>query len=301
MAKKKPPLPPPTPEARDNIVTVLRSTAEPQMAKPLAKLLAPPFQIPAAELEPILEELAALGKLHIFPPKTAKGKRRYWDRDLIEFGRLTIRKILETKRPQPEAALRKALKGCDDAQCTRILESALAAHELWRHPPVGKSKKELLGSRPPAPALYLRDVADQLTGTVRRLLEAHVPRDEIRRALVQLVEGAGIPFGPMTGAPAGRNAGPALPTAACDLFALMRRIEPGADRGALVSARDLRRAARLEKQEFDRAALELARQGRLSLHRHDYPAALSAADRDDLIADGQGTYYVGLALRGGDG
>ncbi len=77
----------------------------------------------------------------------------------------------------------------------------------------------------------------------------------------------------------------------------MRRIEPGADRGALIGARDLRRAARLEKQAFDQAVLDLARQGRLSLHRHDYPASLSPAEREDLVADGAGAFYVGLALR----
>jgi hypothetical protein len=82
-----------------------------------------------------------------------------------------------------------------------------------------------------------------------------------------------------------------------DLLALIRRIEPGAERGALVVSRDLRRAARLEKETFDRTVLDLARQGRLSLHRHDYPASLTAAERDDLVTDGAGTYYVGVALR----
>jgi hypothetical protein len=53
----------------------------------------------------------------------------------------------------------------------------------------------------------------------------------------------------------------------------------------------------LEKQLFDRAVLELARQGRLSLHRHDFPSSLSPAERDELVTDGAGAYYVGMALR----
>ena len=59
----------------------------------------------------------------------------------------------------------------------------------------------------------------------------------------------------------------------------------------------LRRAARLDKAHFDAAVLDLSRQGRVSLHRHDYPASLTPQERDELVTDGAGTYYVGLALR----
>jgi hypothetical protein len=298
MARKKAPPPPPTPEACQNVLAVMRSTSEPMAAKPFAKLLTGPHHIPESQLVPILEEFVSLGKLHAFPAKTAKGKPRYWDRDLFEFGRQTIRQTLEAKGPQTEAALRKALKGLDDAQCSRILKDAFAARELWRHPPVGKSKKELLGNRPPSPAAYLRDVGEQLTKTVRLLLSAHVSRDELRRTLVQLIESSGIPFAAPSAPEALRDSGSRTLPGGIDLVALMRRVDPGADRGALIGSRDLRRAAGIEKPQFDRAVLELARQGRVSLHRHDYPASLSDAERDELVSDGDGGYYVGLALRG---
>jgi hypothetical protein len=133
-----------------------------------------------------------------------------------------------------------------------------------------------------------------LAGVIRNLLAADVPHDDIRRALVQLLEAAGISFGSAPG-------GDETPAAAMapDLIGVMRQIEPGVDRGALVGARDLRRAVRMQKTQFDRAVLELARQGRLSLHRHDYPASLSAAEREELVTDGSGSYYVGMALRRG--
>jgi hypothetical protein len=35
------------------------------------------------------------------------------------------------------------------------------------------------------------------------------------------------------------------------------------------------------------------------LHRHDFPASLTAAEKDELIRDTQGNYYVGVALRRG--
>ena len=78
---------------------------------------------------------------------------------------------------------------------------------------------------------------------------------------------------------------------------VMKRIEPGAERGALVGARELRRAVRLPKPDFDHAVLELARQGQLSLHRHDYATSLTPQERDELVTDGDGTFYVGMALR----
>jgi hypothetical protein len=77
----------------------------------------------------------------------------------------------------------------------------------------------------------------------------------------------------------------------------MKQVEPGAQHGALVTSRELRRAARLNKADFDALALELARQGRLVLHRHDFASSLSPEEKDELVSDGQGNYYVGLALR----
>lgn len=301
MAKKKTPLAPPTPEARENILVAMRATTEPMLAKPFAKLLAPPFQIPEVQLVPILEEFVALGKLHLYPPKAAKAKARYWDRSPTEFGRVTILKTLEAKGPQPEATLRKALKGFSEPQITRIFQTAFEARELWRHPPFGKSKKELIGNRPPAPATYLHDVGVQLHKVVSLLREAQVPRDELRRAFVQIAEAAGISFAGTTGTATDSDSASEARPDDVDLPALMRRIEPGTDRGALIGTRDLRRAARLEKSLFDRVVLELARQGRVSLHRHDYPASLSETEREELVTDGRGTYYVGLALRGGGG
>jgi hypothetical protein len=64
-----------------------------------------------------------------------------------------------------------------------------------------------------------------------------------------------------------------------------------------VGVRDLRRHVSLAKPQFDDLALRLAREGRVSLHRHDFPASLSPQEREELITDGQGNYYIGLALR----
>ena len=80
----------------------------------------------------------------------------------------------------------------------------------------------------------------------------------------------------------------------------MRQLNPGADLGTLIGVAELRQRAGLSKEEFDQQALALARAGRVSLHEHDFPAGQTPERRAELITDGAGRYYVGLALRRGD-
>lgn len=364
MAARKAHPAPPTPEAREALLAAVRTTSEPTMAKPLAKLLPPECRMAEADLQRVLDEFVAARALIEYPPKTAKGKPRYWDRDawalardaaldalqhaeeplvakkvasrlkvplkpteaeltqildefvatgrlhrlpsttargaarywtrsLNDFARSELLKAVESKGPQPAANLKKALKGFSEPQIQQVLQNALADRVLWRYPPLGKAGKELLGRKPPSPEPYLRDIGTQLAKSVALLREAQVPADDLRRAVVQLVEAAGIRF---AGASHPASDSPQVPSIV-DLIDLMKRIEPGAARGTLVGSRDLRRVAGLSKTDFDQAVLDLARQGRLSLHRHDYPASLTPAERDELVSDGRGTYYVGMALR----
>ena len=60
--------------------------------------------------------------------------------------------------------------------------------------------------------------------------------------------------------------------------------------------RAVRAAAVLPKEEFDEIALKLARDARVVLHYHDFPSSLSKVQRDALIKDPKGVYYVGIAF-----
>jgi hypothetical protein len=280
-------------------VETVQQADAPHTAREVLRRLELPIKLTEVDLSQILDEAAVAGKLHAIPPATARGKPRYWNRDALTYARFAILKALNEKGPLSESALKKAAKGFSDAQVRQMIDAALAAGELWRHPPLGKSKKELIGRQPPAPELYLREAGVELTRIVAQLRAAGVRHEELRRALVQVVEATGVSFG--SAASAGQTLKDSPRTGSVDLVAIMRRIEPGADRGALVGSRDLRRVAKLDKPLFDRAVLELARQGRVSLHRHDYATSLTAAERDELVTDGAGTYYVGVALRNGAG
>lgn len=286
--------------ARAAVLEAIANAAEPLPAKKLASQLKTPIKFAELELTQLLNEQAAAGALHVIPGTTAKGPPRYWQHDALEFGRREVLKMLDAKGPQTLANLKKAAKGLDDSRFQQVVQGMIAGSALWRHPPLGKAGKELFGRKPPSPEPYLREIGTQLAKSIAQLVEAKVPQEDLRRAVVQVVEAAGVRF---TASSSGANNG-APPTDAPratrmeggQLIELMKEIEPGAERGALVASRDLRRAARLEKSQFDECVLDLARQGRLSLHRHDYVASLSPVERDELVTDGNGTYYVGMAL-----
>jgi hypothetical protein len=97
-----------------------------------------------------------------------------------------------------------------------------------------------------------------------------------------------------------RSAQAPVPDAQAILDGIVR-LNPGASQGAMVSVRELRRSLREtfpDKDRFDRAVLELAREGRLDLHQHDYPASLGEEQRgEELIPDNRGNYYNGIVLR----
>lgn len=80
----------------------------------------------------------------------------------------------------------------------------------------------------------------------------------------------------------------------------MIQLKLAAANGALVSLSDLRRSLAAEipdKATFDQAVLRLAESERVALHHHDYPGGLSQEEREALVIDDRGNFYVGIALR----
>jgi hypothetical protein len=68
--------------------------------------------------------------------------------------------------------------------------------------------------------------------------------------------------------------------------------------GALIPIRRLRSTLQLAKDRFDAALLELYGDDAIILHHHDYVGNLSEAERNELVMDRHGNYYIGVALRG---
>jgi len=70
-------------------------------------------------------------------------------------------------------------------------------------------------------------------------------------------------------------------------------------KGALISIRKLRALLPLDKARFDAAVLGLYHGDTLVLHHHDNVGNMSEAERNELVLDKHGNYYVGVALTGG--
>jgi hypothetical protein len=79
----------------------------------------------------------------------------------------------------------------------------------------------------------------------------------------------------------------------------MLQIKPSAATGAPVELSQLRHALRPEiadKDIFDRMILDLAEQGRVAAHRHDYASSLNEEELAALVSDGRGNYFIGVTL-----
>ena len=96
--------------------------------------------------------------------------------------------------------------------------------------------------------------------------------------------------------------GPQVPQPEIDDLILkgMHDLDSAVDHGASVLLRDLRKhmpAVYRGHDTFDTAVLRLADQDRIVLHRDDHPAGLTEAERDELVRDENGTYYISIARR----
>ena len=278
------------------------SAAVPLSAKDIKKLWKCSFKLTDTELLALLRELLSDGTIFEIPGKSVAGAVRYWGRDVLQFASASVLEELRQRGTLPTAKLRASVKWLDDVRYAELLDRLAAQNLIFRHPAMkaGKSAQLLWGIAPPSPEPWLKPIREQLCEVVRQLRAASVSATDLRRAAVDMLESAGISLGATTGSTAASaSATAAVSVPSVDLVRLMRQLDAGADRGALVTARVLRGAAGLSKKQFDELALQLSRAGRLVLHRHDFASSLSVVERDELVTDGEGQYFVGMALRTG--
>jgi hypothetical protein len=76
-------------------------------------------------------------------------------------------------------------------------------------------------------------------------------------------------------------------------------LDSGALDGAPVPIRALRAqtSSLLPGEQFTEYVKKLANDGKVSLHRHDFPAGLTAQQKAEMIPDGQGGNYIAMSWR----
>ena len=183
--------------------------------------------------------------------------------------------------------VRKRLPGY---QVRHLKEHVSYSKEVQVHPRYGKVKTRY-SLTPPEPGPYLSKAVQDIIAVQRLLAPFHVSLEAIHDAM-----GRELGLEPETKTsirerPQGETVSPVTERL---ILETITRLQPPGQKRALVSIRELRRSMNLPKKDFDRAVLCLASQGKVALHHHDFPTSLSQAEREALVQDERGTYYVGI-------
>ena len=307
------------------VVEAVQTLRAPTPATVLAKQLIGPFKRTAKALEPVLESLAAEGRLIRLPARSAKKKPAYSTRPVEDLARLAVVDVLSgPDAPLSLAKLRshKALKPVTeylpDPALREIVEGLVAQRRIYVHPKctaTGKIQAKpadlSYGATPARPDRFiepgLKAIRKQLTDLSASLKPFGVDADAIRRALVERVVQElgedGVNRGPAGLArPASASASPVIgiEELASQIQERMAELNPAVRTGAMVRLDRLRSACVdlvAAKAPFDEAIRWLATLQRVALHRHDDPHGLGPSERDALVPDDHGGLFNAISWR----
>jgi hypothetical protein len=246
------------------------------------------LKLPLEMVETALDELVDKGRLYLWQP----GKAPYFC--LSEPRKAARETILNALAAGPLSEkeligwVRKRLPGY---QVKDLREHLSYSKQVYEYPKYGKVKTQY-GLEPPEPGPYLGKTIQDITAVQRLLAPFQISLEAIHEALGHELGLEHEKRAPSWERPqeqsASRDAEPLI-------LQGITRLQPLGQKRALVSIRELRRSVSLSKSLFDKAVLSLALQGKVALHHHDFPSSLSPDERDELVRDEQGTYYVGIA------
>ncbi len=265
-----------TPAELDALLTkVVGQAGQALSASAIQEALPKAYRPPLPDLKRHLKALVEHGRLYAWSP-TRWSARPLEDslRELV-LAALSLEPLTrsEIERRIPTSG-RKLLPG--------VLRQLIDEGRLFKHPRRGRREEFALG--PADPADYLEpDLGRLVAGLVRK---GFTP-EAVRTAIAQRLAGA---------APA------AEPDLAAALLAAMEQLDPQVRQGALVYVPHLRvaMAGRVRaKADFDRLVLALAGQRRVQVQAHPVPSQLSDAEREAMVPDGTGGFYMAIGRRSG--
>jgi hypothetical protein len=191
--------------------------------------------------------------------------------------------------------VKKALPELKAGDFSVVLAELAASGQVYGRRKRGKGGKlgaidsYVLGGRPAAE--FIAPVMRVWTDVQAEARTAGVTREALVAALFQTLaaEGFSVPNASVAASPSDDRA---------DVMRSVRILEAREGRGALIPIRKLRAALPLGKERLDAALLGLYAEDAVILHHHDYVGNLSDVEREELVLDRHGNYYVGVALRG---
>lgn len=300
-------------EIAELIAETVRAAPEPLPVGKIRAVLLPRCAVPEPILGETLEKLVADGHLHRFSPYRGEGAR-YWGGSIDAYAAKVIERELQGA-PLSAAALEKKIASrlADNAPADRrrILDELVNSGIVTQLPQQPGERTLLFSAKVPDTAVALRplveDFAAKFAVQVARLEALGIDQSACYAALETLLDEmlfADAESGVATKPSVDVTATTAVPSAGNDLgTTILQEITVASKQqrhGGLISIRELRQAVGAQaprKDAFDLAVLQLARDGKVWLYRHDYAASLSDGERQALVKDPQGNYYNGVSLR----
>jgi hypothetical protein len=266
------------PELAGAVREVLGRASQPLNLAKLRGQLNGPFKVPAKlkdALAALLEAESREGRIYAWPASTEKSGPRYWIRDGRDWAAREMIAAAASLEPiGGSKAIGAVAKQYGRKPAEKLLVDLIESGLLIRVPLFGGSKAKI--------SSYIADEAAFRAelDAARRVIEAGYRRLETGDA------------GPLPDGPGSESAG-----APDQILEALASLEPR--KGLLVTAPRLYRALPpdLRKSEIDAALIRLQNDRRVILHLHSNPQSLPAGERQSLIEDATGNFYVGVSWR----
>jgi len=269
------------PEAVDFVLRALRRSSQPLTVTQLEKVIPRSAMKSKKDLPEILEQMVIAGQIRSHKARSSV----YWLPSLEDQASAKILKALsESPLTQTDLKnkLRSLLAGWPAPKREEMLALLLKENRLYKVSPL-TGKVELLSARPElTPRDYIRMA---LQTAVAKLRPMGFTPEQVFATAQDLLQ---------------RELTAEKPRVDFDQTILERMIQLklAVANGATISLSELRRSLASEssvKSSFDQAVLRMAEQGTIVLHRHDYAASLSRRERDALVSDDRGNYFIGVS------
>lgn len=278
-------------EEIDILFKALDAAEEPLTKNQLRQALpsGPYHKLPEARIAGILDELVRREQAFRFKPYGGKHER-YWTRPIAEYARRTLLAALAgppLTRGEIQKKTAARLKDYSEEKRRALLNELINQGAVQKWPRLIGGRSDLFGARQPESRIYLEQALGYLRSKLSRSEDQLIA--DVAALLAELQAKAEDEFPP-----------PAPPEPGQAILDAIARLAPPSSPGAAVSVRMLREAVKTqipEKEAFDRMILDLAAQEKLAVHYHDFPASLSPGELDELVTDGRGNFYIGVALR----
>src|SRR5262249_614512 len=274
-------IPPSHNEAADFVLRALRRSSQPLTFTDLEKAIPRSAMKSKKELPQILNQMVNAGQIRSHKARSSI----YWLPSLEDQASARILKALsEAPLTQTDlkSKLRSLLSGWPQPKRDEMLDLLLKEKRVYKVSPL-TGKIELLSARPElTPRDYVR-MALQMA--VAKLKPMGFTAEQVFNTAQELLQ---------------RELTSDKPCGDWDQTVLERMIQLklAVANGAPISLTELRHSLPSEtsgKPTFDRAVLRMAEQGTVVLHRHDYPESLSRRERDALVSDERGNYFIGVS------